>query len=691
MRPGYHGRTWMGQMDTMKIARACSSLLVVAVLAVATGITMAAPAGAQDAEVALRLEAQTPWTTLQRPKLSLSVRAVNLSAVPLDDLSIGVALGTAVRARNEYETMLSDGPPVIVFAPAPTAIDGVLLPGAERTVRVRVDLTGAISSDDSLVYPAEVTLFARDRPVTSFTTPVIHLVREPQVPIAFTWWAQLASGPVLDPVGHLTDPAFEAAIAPGGRLDAIVEALGTVAGLGISIEVVIEPLLLEQLTVMADGYRSAEGRTVEPGTGGAAAAADLLSRLRTTLSDPAISPVALPFAAPELPAMLRSGLVDHLERQYDLGRDRVRSVLGRAGELGVTAAPAGALDEAGLSFFSERGGAVVLADPGAVTRPEQANFFAPPPTARVPLADGDEITLILPDPSTQALFQRPDLRADPIRLAQAVLGELAVIWREQPVPIPPTVRGLALSLPEDIPVRAWGPLVRRLTQAPFLAPMPASSLVTTVQPQGGLAGLLEPSLASFTDLYARDLRTAGGGIQALAWTSVTGDGGDELWTQLAVAEAGAFVGDETSGRTWLRSVTDHTLARFGLLAPLPDQVFTLTSTKGTIPISFGQPLEPRRVVVELQSSWFRFPEGSTREVTLGTASRPLPFTVEATSSGRRTIRVLVRAGPGGTVIAERDVVVGSTAANRVALFITGAAALGLVALWARRLLPRTKR
>ena len=43
------------------------------------------------------------------------------------------------------------------------------------------------------------------------------------------------------------------------------------------------------------------------------------------------------------------------------------------------------------------------------------------------------------------------------------------------------------------------------------------------------------------------------------------------------------------------------------------------------------------------------------------------------------------------VIAQRNVIVGSTTANRLALLITGAAALVLIALWARRLVSRARR
>lgn len=681
------GRIGMGNPGTV---RASIALMI----ALAASFASVGPAAAQDAaEVTLRLEAQTPWTTSDDPVLHLAVRASNLGETPLEEVSMGFAMGAAVRSRNEYDTMLVEGPPFIVFAPAPTPVNGPLDAGAERTIELEADLTGAVSDTDSLVYPGEVTLFAHGRPVATLTTTLLHLVRDPEVPITFTWWTTLAAGPILDPSGRLADSSFEASISPGGTLAVAVRVLERISArdLPTSIQVVVEPLLLEQLTEVADGYERVDGRAVEKGTGPAAAAEKLLARLRSTVADPSVGSVTLPYAAPELPAMLRGGLTADLDRQYEWGDELMQEVLGRQGDGTVAAAPDQALDDTALSFLARRGTTVVLAEPEAVTRPEQTNFFAPPPTAVVSLAGGGEMALVLPDPGAQALLEEPALRADPVRLAQAVLGELAVIWREQPVPAPPTVRGLALSIPADLPAAAWRPLVQRLAHAPFLDGTPAAALVGSVNPPGGLAALAAPSTTTFSDGYADDVRAAGSGVDALERTVVgTSDDPARLRRLLAVAEAGAFLGAEKPGHLWIDAVTGRTRARFHRLAPLADQVFTLTSSRGTIPIRFGEPSEPHRVVVELQSSWFTFPAGSAKAVTLEATDQPVPFTVEATAVGRRSIRVLVRAGPAGPVIAEGDIVVGSNAANRVALLITAAAALGLVALWARRLVRRSR-
>jgi hypothetical protein len=430
---------------------------------------------------------------------------------------------------------------------------------------------------------------------------------------------------------------------------------------------------------------------VESGTGPAAAAEDLLERLRSAAADPSVGPVALPYAAPQLPAMLRSGLIEDLDRHYGLSSELMREVLGSEADGTVAAAPDEALDDAALSYLADRGATVVLADAGTVARPEPANFFALPPTAVVPLTDGGEMPLVLPDPGAQALLEEPTFRSDPVRLAQAVLGELAVVWREQPVPVPPTVRGLALSLPADLPPAAWSPLVQRLANAPFLEGTTPAALVDSVNPPGRLAALAAPSTTSFSSGYVRDLREAGLDIDALERTVVgTSDDTVRFRRLLAVAESGRFLGAERPGHVWIDAVTTRTHTRFDRLAPLANQVFTLTSSTGTIPIRFEEPSEPHRVVVELQSSWFTFPAGSAKSVTLAAATAPVPFAVEANAAGRRSIRVLVRAGPAGPVIAERDIVVGSNAANRVALLITGAAGLGLVALWARRLVRRAR-
>ena len=123
----------------------------------------------------------------------------------------------------------------------------------------------------------------------------------------------------------------------------------------------------------------------------------------------------------------------------------------------------------------------------SVERPAQPNDFAPLPMATVTTAGGDAFDLLLPDPGVQRLLGDPALLADPVRAGQAVLGELATIWREQPVPgLQPdgteTIRGVAMTMPATLPADTWAPLVRRLSEASFLRPSHATEFAEQVNP-----------------------------------------------------------------------------------------------------------------------------------------------------------------------------------------------------------------
>ena len=68
----------------------------------------------------------------------------------------------------------------------------------------------------------------------------------------------------------------------------------------------------------------------------------------------------------------------------------------------------------------------------------------------------------------------------------------------------------------------------------------------------------------------------------------------------------------------------------------------------------------------------------------------LQFHVQAKTTGRFPVQVVVKS-PDGATLSQGRLVVRSTAYNRVALVLTIGAALFLMALWARRFVPWAKR
>ncbi len=369
--------------------------------------------------------------------------------------------------------------------------------------------------DDSGVYPARVDVRSHGIVLAELNTALIHIVQEPDVPVRFAWWMELTAPVAFAPDGRLADPGFAASLAPGGSLYEPVAALQRLAEAAPpEIDLVIQPSLLSQAHQMVDGYERTTGQVVEEGTDGAAAAAAFLDLLRDVAGIDEVQVSAMPFSGPSIPAMLRSGLAPELTRQRAIGDRLIGEILDVNPTDTVARPPEGLMDEATLDHLAFTGAAAVLADAvGDVERPTQGELeFAPAPTATIPVLGDRTVSLVLPDPATQGLLERPDPLIDPVRAAQAVLGELAVIWKEQPNPAPqpdgtPTVRGLALALPSQLPPTIWTPLLRRLALAPWLKPEHAQDFVTSVNPPGPAATLEAPDEGAFTTGYADDIRT----------------------------------------------------------------------------------------------------------------------------------------------------------------------------------------
>jgi hypothetical protein len=305
------------------------------------------------------------------------------------------------------------------------------------------------------------------------------------------------------------------------------------------------------------------------------------------------------------------------------------------------------------------------------------------------------MTMVLPDPSTQALFARTDLLTDPVRAAQLVLGQLAVIWKQQPVPSAPTVRGIAVAPPSTVPPDLWAPLLLRLADAPFLTPVTATQLVDQVHPTNanGAAPLAAPDASRFDTTYAADIQRLTGNVEAYAsmLPSENEDIPTALRRELFVATAPPFLDDPEAGRPWLASVDATTQGAFDAIAPTVSQQFTFSSREGTIPVLMGNPGEiPLRVSVELDSPNFTFPDGNKQTNVVQAPGDTWNFTVVAETSGQNPVYLTELAPNGQLIYGPTAITVRSTAVNHIALLVTLGAALVLVALYARRWVRRRR-
>ena len=683
----------------MRIIRALGALLPLALVAT-TVLVGAMPAAAQEPSADLTLRAQTPFTSLDRPEVTITFRAENLGEEALGELTVGFVVGPAITSRSDFTTSLGAGPGPLPIGLNTFEQSGTLDPGATREFRVSLDigLIGGVSDTDSAVYPARIDLRSGGVQVAWIDTPLVHLVREPEVPMELAWWAEFDAPIALDPLGRLADPAFEAAIAPEGRLTQQVAALRAAVAPDdgrVEVDLVVVPAVVDQLTRMADGYERSSWETVRADQPPATSAAALLQDLRALLDDPDVHLVVTPFAAPLLPSLASGGLGADLDRQQEYGEGVVTDRLGREPSPSVARPPQGALDEPSLQWLAERGATTLLVQADTVERPEQTNDFALMPTTTVATADGAVVDLVMPDPGVQTLLGDPTLLEDPVLAAQAVLGDLATVWREQPVPgVQPdgteTVRGIAISMPAALPPDIWSPLIRRLAEAPFLRPTPSVTFVDEVNPVQPPATVI-PSLERFPREYVDAIREQRRNVAA--YRSMLADEPSpqpaRLDRNLLYAEAGQYVSDPGVGRRWYDQVNAATRTVFASVLPDVQQEFLLTSGEGSIPLRMGDPgPTPLTVQVVLRSASFEFPGGAQQTVTIDGPDEIVTFDVVAKAGGPQTIRVKTRAPSGRDLGEDQNLAVRTTAVNGVALWITAGAGVLLFLMWSRRLFRR---
>jgi hypothetical protein len=660
------------------------------------------PASAQDAAaVRLTLLSQTPWNSAFDPEngreLVLRFRAENLGATALDELSIGVTLYGRASSRTAFEqSLVSD--PSLALEVETRAREGVLEPEEIRDFELTFLLdSDGIDPDDSGVYPLKVDLRSRSISVAVIRTAAVFLVRQPDVPLRLSWTFVLHHPIEFGPDGVFTSPALETALAPGGRLAAEIRALVELATLPPqpAVDVAVSPVLLRQLEMMRDGYEVLEGvaaREVAPGEGGAALAEEALGDLRAIARAPNVRMSALPFSAPELPSLVAGGLSRDLSVQLARGREVVAESLDTTPVSGILRPPGAALDDATLRELSAAGVSTLVVGPSTVETSLQPLGFAGPPTAA--LGDEGTVRAVVPDPAVAALLQSAITGTDPVRAAQVVLGDITSIWQEQPG----VLRGIALVVSEDFPPSFFVPFARAVANAPWLSTMHAGEF-TSAFPPADLSLLTVALPRRFSSEYVDELRLARRDVSTYRSMLVNpSEEPDRLETMLLFAESRQYLANPTEGLAFITGVRDAVGGVFDAVRVDSASVITLTSSTGSgVPVTVHNSAESAlRVHVRLESQFLRGSPGVDLELRPGD-TQTVTFRVEARSTGRFTVELQVLS-PGGRcsspspplrcIIDEQTLVVRSTAYNRIALTITIAAALVLLALWARRFLPR---
>jgi hypothetical protein len=644
-------------------------------------------------DVALTLLGESVWNGPNRP-LTLTVRATNEGVTTVADLSVFLTIGSPTRSRSLFEESLSADPTLPVFT-FPYPQGGSLAPGASHTFHLEQSMDIPTIGGESALYPLRIDLRSGDETLATIRTPMIFLAEAPRVPLSVAWTLVLADPMQFGPDGVLGPGPVEADIAPGGRLDREVAAIDGRHPVGA--ELALSPVLLSELERMAGGYqrRDASGavEAVDPGTGGAQDASRLLAALSRAASRPSVEVVALPLGDALIPATIHARF-RNLTTLLTGGRDVIQSVLGVTASRLTFRPPGSELDAQSLAQLAGRGVTTLLVDGGFIPAP-QTLTFSPTTVARV-TGSGRAATAVLPDEGAEALaIAYPD---DPVLAAHAVLGELAARYFE--LPNAPG-RGAAMLFPERPfgPTGLFGPLAGLLDGSPWLSTVTVTGLLARVS-LGTTANVPVPA-RTYPSFDAGYLASLAGARSALADFRATVVGADRVEAamdgDLLAAQAGSFVTDPQAGLAYIdvvRSTIDRTYR--AVAAPPTGYTITLPSQHGVVPLTIrnDSPYEIHAQVELTAVPQLTIDGGGIESVTLpAKASVPLQFSVSAKTTGRFPMGVRILTPTGVSIVpAPGDdlpqIVVRSTAYNRVALVITIGAALFLALWWGRRFLPR---
>jgi hypothetical protein len=664
-------------------------LILPALLVLLTPWPASADTGAQ---ASLTLLQQSPWNGPTTP-LDLRLRVTNTGDVPLSDLSFSITIETPTISRGEYaDAMRSTAPrTAVVSFPFPEP-ETTIAPGASHAFRFQQSLT-ALST--TALYPIRVDLLSSLQPVATLRTPMIFLTEQPKLPLALatTWvlWEPLQ----LRPDGSLGPGPIESDIAPGGRLDRTVKAIA--AG-PAHVAVAVSPVLIDELRVMEGGYRSVDGqheRTVPKGQGSSADAARMIDDLAQVAGRKGTQVVAMPFGDPSLPSLPRAGLGLQTGVLMQRGQRDLVDVLGVQPSAHLLRPPLSQIDPASAARAARAGARTLLLDGGKIPPPTGLKF-SPPPTAPV-VAGTRTVDAIVPDPTLAADIQtwigaptRDTPELSPLA-ARYALGELATIYLETPGT---PHRGAAVLFPERTGagpgfLHDFGELIG---ESPWLQPMNPTDLVRSLPTNRAPVRLAPQTGPSFPPGYAGAFGAARDALVRFRSTvQGAGDLADRLSDDLLLSLSGAAVRNIPLGQDFLSYVngTVHHVLK-DIQPPATGHMVTIPSLRGTVvfTVKNGTRYQTRILVKLVPHGQLTLPKGDQIAVVLQPGETTLvQMAVQAQTTGRFPITVQILAPQGG-LIAQSQLIVRSTAYNRLALFVTAGAVVFLLLWWGRRFLPR---
>lgn len=652
----------------------CALLVAsVAVLALTGAIPVAAQSG-DAAAPSLELVQQTAWVGPDgvfqvalrgdglpagaevRAELHSRLRTRAALDAAIADETLGSTIWTTPRRTVAEATSAADGTFVVtlpVSVGPPTAPDGVQLstPG---------------------VYPLVVQVYAAGsaRPLAHLTTTMIRLGATAATPEA-----RLSVGVVVPLAGDVTpgddgSPTLDEASA--AALTATIRVVGDRPDVPLTLAPSPESLsLLNQ---------------AQPD--GTSALAGLQSRVSREL-------LAAPYAPIDTGAWVDAGLGAEMDEQYAAGTGTLVGLLATRPEPS-TAVLDPTVSEAAIARLKGLGTTSVVVPSGQLDalsdRTRTAGFAD---QFEIAAGDAGTVRAVVADDTTAARLVGTD---DPVLAGHRALAELAMLQLSQEG----SGHGVAVVVPMATDPMALSTLLAGLadpsgassgsTGEALVSPVTVDDLFTTTQVAtttvNGRSTTLVRGYRSMppADLgrYPTALRSARTRLAGLLSLVPSAPAVTDPVT-LAVLSSGSRTLTTDQQLAMLAGAAVDTAAIAGEIVVSPEQVVTLTSSSGRVPLNLENRLSvPARVRIALSSAKLDFPEGSIIEQELPAAqTTTIDLPVETRASGAFPLDVTITSADGSLPVATSTYTVRSTAISGVGLVLSIGAGLFLLVWWAR--------
>ncbi|WP_448641712.1 DUF6049 family protein [Geodermatophilus sp. URMC 63] len=277
-----------------------------------------APAADDERPVTVEVTRLEPRTVAPGGTVTIEGTLRNTGTQTLTDLTARLQRGAVLTTRADL--LAADPEPATVAATAFTPLAGRLGPG-EQVPFTYGTTTADLGLDRDGVYPVLLNVNAagpdgEQSRVGEVSTSVVQQSAPPATATAVAWLWPLVERTHRDATGAFVDDELAAEVSDGGRLDralAVLERVPQVVAPGTTepaplapVTLAVDPVLVEELALMAEGpYDVAGAEDAGTGTGTDAAAA-WLDRLRAVAGDHPV--VALSYGDVDADALQAAGL-----------------------------------------------------------------------------------------------------------------------------------------------------------------------------------------------------------------------------------------------------------------------------------------------------------------------------------------------------------------------------------------------